>query len=122
MKILLGFGGSEAGWRALERELERLADASDRLTVGIVATAGVDRPPGALADEVRDFLRERSVDARVTVLEGEPGPALVEAAEAGGFDRLALAGGRRTPAGKVRLGPVVEYVVLNATMTVVLLR
>lgn len=122
MKVLLGFGGSEAGWRALERELDRLADASDRLTVGIVRTGDVDRPPRELADRVRSFLRERGVEADVTVLEGEPGPALVEAAEAGEFDRLALAGGRRTPAGKVRLGPVVGYVVLNATMTVVLLR
>lgn len=122
MKVLLGFGGSEAGWRALERELDRLAGAADRLTVGIVDTSDVDRPADELAREVREALEARGVDAGVEILEGEPGPALVEAAEAGGFDRLAVAGGRRTPAGKVRLGPVVEYVVLNATMTVVLLR
>lgn len=122
MKVLLGFGGSEAGWRALERELERLADAADRLTVGIVETAGIDRDPAQLGREVERALAERGVEAEVRVLPGEAGPALVEAAEAGGFDRLALAGGRRTPAGKVKLGPVVEYVVLNAPMTVVLLR
>ena len=122
MKVLLGFGGSEAGWRALERELERLSDAADRLTVGIVETAGLDRDPADLGREVERTLVEHGVEAEVRVLAGEAGPALVEAAEAGGFDRLALAGGRRTPAGKVKLGPVVEYVVLNAPMTVVLLR
>lgn len=122
MKILLGFGGSDAGWGALERELDRLASAVDRLTVGVVDAGDVDEPPDELARQVRSRLDRLGVEAEVRVLEGPSGPALVEAAEAGGFDRLALAGGRRAPSGKVMLGPAVEYVVLNAPITVVLLR
>lgn len=122
MKVLLGFGGSDAGWRALERELERLADGADLLAVGIVETAGSDRDPESLRRQVEEALSGRGVEAEVGLLRGEAGPALVEAAEAGGYDRLTLADGRRTPAGKVKLGPVVEYVVLNAPVTVVLLR
>ena len=61
-------------------------------------------------------------DAEVTILSGHPGSQLVEFAERGSFDRIVLGGGETSPLGKVQLGEISEFVILNAQTTVTLIR
>lgn len=120
MNVLLGVDGSEPSHRALEEGLERAREADDRLTVAVFATNdGPSRE--AVADQVRDRLADVGVDAEVKLLEGDPGSQLVELAESG-YDRVVIGGGTRTPLGKIRLGSVAEFVLLNSATTVTLVR
>jgi nucleotide-binding universal stress UspA family protein len=43
-------------------------------------------------------------------------------AEREGFDRVVLGGGETSPLGKVTLGEIAEFVVLNANVSVTLVR
>ncbi len=43
-------------------------------------------------------------------------------AESEEFDRIVLGGGGRSPLGKIQLGPIVEFVLLNAQTPVTLIR
>jgi nucleotide-binding universal stress UspA family protein len=52
----------------------------------------------------------------------DPAGRLVELAETEGFDRIAIPGGERSPLGKIQLDSVAEFVLLNATTTVTLIR
>jgi len=54
-------------------------------------------------------------------LEGIPS-ALVNYAEQGEFDQLVIGGGTLSPMGKIQLGPITEFVLLNAPTTVKLVR
>jgi len=56
------------------------------------------------------------------VVSGHPGSRLVELAEREGADRIVLGGGETSPLGKVQLGSVAEFVLLNAKTTVTLVR
>ena len=47
---------------------------------------------------------------------------LLELADDGGYDRIVLPGGRRSPLGKIQLGSTLEFVLLNAQTTVTLVR
>ena len=115
---------SESGVEALEAALEQFSAAGDSLTVAVYPRqADEDDAPavGAVADTVRRRLLEAGVDAEVRRIEGEPGSRLVALAETG-YDRIVIGGGRRSPLGKIRLGPVAEFVILNANTTVTLVR
>lgn len=122
MQVLLGIGGSDDAFRALERTVERVRDTGDALTVAVLENPTVEADPGAVAERVRERLAEVAVDADVRELEGEPGPALVTLAETEGFDEIVLGGGQQSPLGKIDVGRIAEYVVLNATVTVTLVR
>ncbi|WP_254831695.1 universal stress protein [Haloglomus salinum] len=122
MKVLLGVGGSDDSLRALERAVERAREASDELTVAVL-----DNPESAAAvddveERVRDTLAAADVDAAVRRLEGDPGSRLVDVAEREGFDRIVLGGGETSPLGKIQLGSIAEFVVLNASVSVTLVR
>jgi nucleotide-binding universal stress UspA family protein len=122
MKVLLGVGGSDDSLRALERAVERAREASDELTVAVL-----DNPESAAAvddveERVRDTLAAADVDAAVRRLEGDPGSRLVDVAEREDFDRIVLGGGETSPLGKIQLGSIAEFVVLNASVSVTLVR
>ena len=122
MKVLLGIGGSDDSLRALERAVERAAAAGDDLTVAVL-----DNPESAAAvadveARVRETLDATGVDAEVRRLEGDPGSRLVDVAEREGFDRIVLGGGETSPLGKIQLGSIAEFVVLNASVSVTLIR
>ncbi|WP_254823237.1 universal stress protein [Haloglomus halophilum] len=122
MKVLLGVGGSDDSLRALERAVERAREAGDELTVAVL-----DNPESAAAvddveERVRDTLAAADVDAAVRRLEGDPGSRLVDVAEREGFDRIVLGGGETSPLGKIQLGSIAEFVVLNASVSVTLVR
>jgi nucleotide-binding universal stress UspA family protein len=122
MRLLLGIGGNDDGFDALATTLERVRETGDELTVAVLEHPDVDTPPAEVEAAVRDRLANAAVTANVRTLSGEPGPALVELAETEGFDRIVLGGGRRSPMGKLTVGPVGEFVVLNSTVSVTLVR
>lgn len=122
MKVLLGIGGSEDAFRALERVLERTAETGDDLTIAVLDNPASSPSVAAVEERVRDRLAATDVSATVRVLEGDPGGRLVEVADAEGFDRIVLGGGRSSPLGKVTLGSVAEFVLLNSQTSVTLIR
>lgn len=120
MKVLVGVDDRPNSWRALDRALERGAAAGDEVTVAVMAT-------GVAADDAEARVRERlaatDVPASVRRVEGEnAGSELVQIAESEGFDGIVLGGGTRSPMGKIRLGDAREFVVINADVTVTLVR
>jgi nucleotide-binding universal stress UspA family protein len=121
MNILLGVGGGDRSFEALAETVERASAAGDALTVAVYSDAD-GRTLSDVEGAVRERLDDRGFDAAIRRLEGDPGSALVALAEDEGFDRIALAGGHRSPLGKIQLDPVSEFVLLNATTTVTLVR
>jgi nucleotide-binding universal stress UspA family protein len=94
----------------------------DALTVAVLENPTVEADAGTVAERVRERLAEAALDAEVRELAGEPGPALVTLAETEGYDEIVLGGGQESPLGKIDVGRIAEYVVLNATVTVTLVR
>lgn len=122
MKVVLGVGGSEDSVLALRRTLRRTARTGDELTIAVLENPATTRTPASLEAEIEVTLNEYDVDARIARLEGEPGPSLAEFAEAGGYDRIVLGGGKRSPMGKIAPGQIAEFVLLNADTSVLLIR
>lgn len=122
MKVLLGIGGSEDSFRALEKTLDRVAATGDELTVAVLENPDSEPSPSAVVDRARDAVASSGIDAEVRRLDGDPGARLVEFAERERFDAIALGGGEESPMGKITLGSITEFVVLNATVTVILVR
>lgn len=120
MKVLLGVGGRDDSALALDRTVERTR-AGDDLTVAVFDDTGTG-DAAAVERRVRTALEDAGVDATITRLDGDAGSALVELAETGGFDRLVVGGGERSPMGKVRIGSVAQFAVVNASVTVTLVR
>jgi nucleotide-binding universal stress UspA family protein len=121
MKVLLGMGGREDGFEALEATLSRTREAGDDLTVAVLDTS-TNRAVEDVAREVRTRVADSEVDADVRTLSGHPGSELAELAEREGFGRVVLGGGQRSPLGKIDLGEVSEFVLLNADVSVTLIR
>ena len=122
MKVLLGIGGSDRCWEALSQTVARANEAGDDLTVAVYEDDAVGESTAAIADRVREELAEAGLDADVRSVSGHPGGALVEIADGEGFDSLVVAGGSRSTLGKIQLGGVAEFVVLNSETPVTLLR
>lgn len=122
MKVLLGIGGSEDSLRALERTVDRAAEAGDELTVAVVENPDSEPSPEAVEDEAHAVLEGTGVGAEVRRLTGDPGSRLVEVAEDEGFEVIVLGGGRTSPMGKINVGSIAEFVLLNAHTSVTLVR
>lgn len=122
MKVLLGIGGSDDSIRALEKTAERAADTGDDLTVAIVENPSVEHSREDIEQKVTTVLDEFNLDAPIQHLEGDPGSALVDKAENEGFDQLVLGGGQTSPMGKIQVGSIAEFVLLNSHVTVTLVR
>ncbi|WP_372911171.1 universal stress protein [Salinigranum sp.] len=122
MKVLLGIGGADDSLDALEQTVDRAREAGDDLTVAIVDNPASDRSPDEVEARVREVLEAAGLDATVQHLEGDPGSALVDLSESGNFDKIVLGGGETSPMGKIRIGSVAEFVLLNSHVTVSLVR
>ncbi|MFC6719347.1 universal stress protein [Natrialbaceae archaeon GCM10025810] len=122
MNVLLGLSGSEESVKTLRRTVERTRDVGDDLTVVVVEKPEAERSQDEMYEEAVECLEEAGVEADVIELEGDPGSALVDYAEQGAFDQLVIGGGTLSPMGKIRLGPITEFVLLNAPTTVKLVR
>ncbi|WP_436929055.1 universal stress protein [Halosimplex halobium] len=121
MKVLLGMGGSPDGFDALDETLARAREAGDDLTVAVLDTSE-DYDVDDVESRIRDRVADADLDAEVTQLPGHPGSQLSQFAEREGFDRIVIGGGQRSPMGKIELGEVAEFVLLNADTTVTLVR
>jgi nucleotide-binding universal stress UspA family protein len=122
MKVLLGHSGSELSWAAFRQTVERAQEAGDSLTVAVYDDDAVEHPLDETESRAREELAQTDVDADLRRLEGHVGGALVEIADGEDFDRLVVAGGSRSTLGKIQLGSVAEFVVLNAETPVTLIR
>lgn len=122
MKLLLGVGGTDDGIRALERTLDRVEETGDDLTIAVFENDASNPAVDEVVNSVHDHLATVGVEAPVRRVEGHPGSGLIELAEREGFDRIVLGGGERSPMGKVQVGSVGQYVVMNAPVTVTLVR
>ncbi|WP_363464363.1 universal stress protein [Halogeometricum borinquense] len=122
MKVLLGVGGSDDSIRAVEQTVARAAAAGDDLTVAVVENPASDRSREEITEIVREILDEESVEAEVRHLEGDPGSQLVDTAESENFDEIVLGGGETSPMGKINIGSIAEFVLLNSHVTVSLVR
>jgi len=122
MKTLLGIGGSEDSLRALEKAVERAKDAGDELTIAIVENPDASLSPAEIRERTRELLDSVNLEAEIETLSGHPGSQLLELAERGSYDRIVLGGGETSPLGKVQLGSIAEFVLLNARTTVTLIR
>jgi nucleotide-binding universal stress UspA family protein len=122
MKVLLGVGGAEDSVQALRKTVDRTKATGDELTVAVVDNPASDRSRAEIEETVREVLAEAELDAEVRRVEGDPGAGLVELAERENFDQIALGGGEKSPMGKIRIGTMQEFVLLNASTTVALVR
>lgn len=120
MHLLFGVGDADDGLPALEATVERARAAGDTLTVAVYSDETT--APDDLAATVRDRLADLDFDATVVTVEGDAGGQLVDLADREDVDRIVLPGGERSPLGKIRLDRVAEFVLLNATQTVTLVR
>jgi len=123
MDILLGVGGSELSYQALEETIDRARDAGDDLTVAVFHNEEIHADIDEITQRVEETLDETGFEADVRRLEeGSPGSELISMAENEGFDRIVLGGGERSTLGKIQLGSIVEFVLLNAQTPVTLIR
>jgi nucleotide-binding universal stress UspA family protein len=122
MNVLLGVGGSQLSYDALETTIGRAQEAGDSLTVAIFDNEEVDTDAGEVEERVQAALDEADVEATVRHVEGDPGSRLVDIADSEGFDRIVLGSGKRSTLGKIQLGSVAEFVLLNAQTPVTLVR
>ncbi|GGL69634.1 universal stress protein [Halocalculus aciditolerans] len=122
MKVLLGIGGTDDSLDALERTVERAVQANDELTVAILENPESPRDAHEVEEYALDVLLDAGLDADIRHVAGDPGSELVRIAEEDDFDQIALGGGERSPMGKIRLGHVAEFVLLNSRVSVTLVR
>ncbi|MFD1563478.1 universal stress protein [Haloarchaeobius amylolyticus] len=123
MNVLLGLGGSDESVKTLRRTIDRTQEVGDDLTVVIVDKPESKRSQDETYEMATENLEEAGLDdVTVEKLEGDPGSALVDYAEQGEFDELVIGGGTLSPMGKIQLGPITEFVLLNAPTTVKLVR
>ncbi len=122
MRLLLGIGGSDDSWHALSQTAERAAEAGDSLTVAILDNLDTEMSPDEIEAKVERALSEHDLEADIHHLEGDPGAMLVEMGDDGEYDQIVIGGGERSPMGKIRVGQVAEFVVLNAETSVTLVR
>ncbi|WP_433625930.1 universal stress protein [Halomicrococcus sp. NG-SE-24] len=122
MKVLLGIGGSDDSLTALEQTVERARAAGDDLTIAVLENPESDLTPDEVRTRAEGVLADADVDAEVRELTGDPGSQLLDVAESEGFDQIVLGGGQRSPMGKIKLGQIAEFVLLNSHVTVKLVR
>ena len=122
MKVLLGVGGSPDSLTALSQVVERASAVGDELTVAVLDNPETDVDIDDITDRVRAELDRVGADADIRTVTGDPGSRLVQIAEAEDFEAIALGGGEQTPMGKISVGSIAEFVVLNARTSVFLIR
>jgi nucleotide-binding universal stress UspA family protein len=122
MEVLIGVGGSELSYLALDEVIKRAREVGDSLTVAVFENEEVGADRAAVLAEIRDRLEDAGADAEIRQIEGAPGAGLVEIADGEGYDRIVLGSGSRSTLGKIQLGSVAEFVLLNAGTPVTLIR
>lgn len=119
MRLLVGVDGSDWSLQALDDVISRARKVDDEVTVAVYST---EENLADVEATVRNRLAELEFDATVEVIEESPESRLLELAETGGYDRIVMSGGQRSPLGKIELDSVIEFVLLNAHTSVTLVR
>lgn len=122
MKVLLGLDGTENSLEVLSRTIERTNEAGDDLTVAILGHFEHKLDPEELYRRARDAIQDSDIEAPVRRISGDPGSRLVDIAETEDFDAIALNAGQQTLTGKFTPARVIEFVILNASVSVILVR
>jgi len=122
MRVLLGVGGSELSYQARGKTIERASKAGDDLTVAVFDNEEMDTDSEAVTQRVEEMLEEAGFEAEIRQVDGDPGSRLVDIAESENFDRIVLGSGERSTLGKIQLGSIAEFVLLNAQTPVTLIR
>jgi len=106
------------------------------LVVNVIDPGGLRLPGGRLGPRLDQVRAEREaavsrivarardvgLTARFLVWQGEPGPSLLEAAEAEGADLIVVGSHRRNRLGRLLLGSVSTYIVEHADRPVIVSR
>jgi len=117
MNVLVGFAGTGESELALENALARAAAAGDEVTVAVFSHG--DRSLDDVEALALATLEESGVETEIVRIDADhPASRLVELAEDGAYEQLVIGGGERSPMGKIELGSITEYVLLNARVTV----
>ena len=133
MRIVVGYDGSEAAKRALQRAAD-LAREGDRIAVVASAEAQAKSGPtgGAHLDpsefqqrrdaleEAKQFVSERGFEAELVEAQGDPGTAIVEAAS--DTDLIVVGSRGLNPIQRMLLGSVSSKVVHRAPCDVLVVR
>ncbi|WP_181684650.1 universal stress protein [Halorhabdus salina] len=122
MRVLVGVGGTERSFAALEGTVERARQADDAVTVAIFDDPSATLTRGQVRDRVGTLLEDWDRQVEIRDVDGDPGSQLVEVAESGEFDQLVLGNGNRTPMGKIQLDSIAQFVLFNSQVTVKLVR
>lgn len=122
MKKLLGIGGSEDSLLALEHTVARVSEMGDDLTVAIFENPESELSPDEIEERVHGILTDYDMDTDVRRLSGHPASRIVDIAERESFDEIVLGGGEKSPMGKIRVGEIAEFVILNSHVSVKLVR
>lgn len=120
MKVLFGITTGSDSLDALHRTVERARSVGDNLTVAVLEHPDGEGSIAEMVTTIRETITLEDIDIRR--VEGHPGSRLVELGESEGFDRIVLGGGEQSPMGKIRIGSVAEFVLLNSHISVTLLR
>lgn len=119
MRLIVGIDGSETAMKGLDEVVTRAQQMGDEVTVAVYAP---DDSLAAVETTVRARLDELGFEAEIEPIEDDPGSRLVHLAETGEYDRIVLSGGKTSPLGKIQLGTVTEFVLLNSHTSVTLIR
>ncbi|MFP4174961.1 MAG: universal stress protein [Halobacteriales archaeon] len=122
MKTVLGIGGTDDSIRALEHTLGRVEETGDELTVAVIENPDSTPAGDEVEERVQRIVDESEVDADIVRLSGNPGSSLVEFAEKNSYDEIVLGGGETSAMGKIQIGRVAEFVLLNSHISVKLVR
>ncbi|MFB6086139.1 MAG: universal stress protein [Halodesulfurarchaeum sp.] len=122
MKVLFGLQAGSDSLGALERTVERVRSVGDDLTVAVLEHPDGEGSMDETETAVREVVEGTLPEVDVRRIEGHPGSRVVEIAESEEFDRIVLGGGEQSPMGKIRIGSVAEFVLLNSHVSVTLLR
>jgi nucleotide-binding universal stress UspA family protein len=135
-KVLLATDGSPASEPASEQAIDLATQVEARLLVVSVFGGASGRPSEAPADAVPDSrasltskaqaivarARASGVDASFLVWEGEPGDAIVAAADAESADIIVVGSHGRSGVSRFLIGSVSDYVVRHAHCPVMVVR
>jgi nucleotide-binding universal stress UspA family protein len=133
MKIVVGYDGSDAAKRALERAV-MLAGAGGQIVVVAAAesharagiTEGAHLDPSEVErrrtdlEEVKAYLSERGVNAEAIEAQGDPGDVIVDTAK--GADLVVVGSRGLNPLQRLLLGSVSSKVVHRAESDVLVVR
>ena len=133
MRIIVGYDGSEAAKRALQRAAD-LAKEGDRIAVVASAeahassgpTGGAHRDPSeyeqrrSALEEAQQFVSGLGLEAELIEAQGDPGTAIVEAASE--TDLIVVGSRGLNPIQRILLGSVSSKVVHRAPCDVLVVR